>query len=351
MDKVFADFVRYNANSRSKRVGDCVKRGLSVAYSMDYDEVSKELNRIKNAIGANAYNSDRVFELFMRDRGDKFLKLSPSDYPTVEGFAADHPTGVYIVLSGKNASDRYTTHMIAIVNGDIYDSWDSREHFVKEYAPVTQGKSDVYELDAARVANEVTLNVYDYVTYKLADKQPDCMRVHCDQSYKKSDKYTYKIYVYCDMGNVPGTCRYWPNRTYGHFIIMKLNPRLSEEENIETLTKKCKQKAYDWIAVIRDNIVTAQKAEALNTHPDFKGQAEVVVKLPEWAQPLVTWAYDTGTNDGWRPRYEVVMEALPDDPRRDEGYARVDFEADTLRELKQQIEIYKDSYDRVNYDY
>ena len=38
---------RYNANTRDSNVGDCVKRSLSVAFRTDYDEVSRELNRIK----------------------------------------------------------------------------------------------------------------------------------------------------------------------------------------------------------------------------------------------------------------------------------------------------------------
>ena len=50
---------RYNANTRDSNVGDCVKRSLSVAFRTDYDEVSRELNRIKRDIGGIVFNKPR----------------------------------------------------------------------------------------------------------------------------------------------------------------------------------------------------------------------------------------------------------------------------------------------------
>ena len=41
-----ADYVNYNANSRGNNVGDCVKRALSMAFDMDYNQTSKELNEL-----------------------------------------------------------------------------------------------------------------------------------------------------------------------------------------------------------------------------------------------------------------------------------------------------------------
>ena len=222
MKPIFADFIRYNANSRNNRVGDCVKRALSVAYSMDYDEVSRELNRIKNTYGHSEYNQTEVFTKFVKARGDQFTKLNQSDYVTVQGFADEHPSGVYLLLTGKNPANKYTTHLETVVDGNIYDSWDSREYYVKEVCKVSQGKSDVYELDGNEIASEVAYNVYQYVYFNLHDKQPSCMDIGSNKSTERDDKYTHRLYVWCKLGDVPDSCKYWSNRTYGHYIIIKM---------------------------------------------------------------------------------------------------------------------------------
>jgi hypothetical protein len=48
--------------------------------------------------------------------------LIPNTYPrcyTIRDFAYDHPRGEFIVGTG--------THVVAVINGDYYDSWDSGE--------------------------------------------------------------------------------------------------------------------------------------------------------------------------------------------------------------------------------
>lgn len=358
MDKVQAALVKYNANSRNNRVGDCVKRALSVAYSMDYDAVGAELNRIKRAIGGYEYNDLSVFTKFMRNRGDKFTKLSPSKYITVADFADLHTSGVWLILCGKSINNRDTSHLLAIVNGDVYDSWNSMGYYVKDYANVSSGRSDVYEADWSDVANNVAHNVYDYVMFTLKDKQLSCMDVSCEQT-ATGKNHTYQVYMSCKLGEVPQSCKYYSNRKYGHYIIIKINPRLSEDENISILTKKCKQKAYDWLYNMKDNIVQHQKAEALITHEKFRGDRILLLKCPEWARPYIHWTYDRGSvmsQDSYNywPRFEVDMYPLPDDPRQKDSWTRhssVHFEADTLRDLREQFEMYKEDYSRPGYDY
>lgn len=44
---------------------------------------------------------------------------------TVGDFASDHPRGRYVLGTGK--------HAVAIVDGDVIDSWDSRGEIPKYY--------------------------------------------------------------------------------------------------------------------------------------------------------------------------------------------------------------------------
>lgn len=73
-------FEYYNPHPKKKIVGDCVKRACVKATGIPYLDVQKELNRIKREIGADAFNSDRVWKKFLSDKG--FIKIS---YPAVAG--------------------------------------------------------------------------------------------------------------------------------------------------------------------------------------------------------------------------------------------------------------------------
>lgn len=357
MKKITADLKYYNANTRNASVGDCVKRGLSVAYSMDYDAVSAELNKIKRQLGLSAYNLDPVFTRFMKARGDSFTRVPESEQITADEFCKQHPSGVYVVLVGKSVS-KYSTHLAAIVDGDLFDSWDSLGWYVKQYAKVSQGKSDVYEFDAEYICKSVAASVQEYVNNNLQSKMPDCMRLSVSGSVSKEDRYTYELVVYAKLGELPRYCKWRDNITLTHIITMKTNPRMSEEENISSLTKKTKQKVYDWAYNTKAEIIDSERMEQIPLNKYFSAYGpgrssnteRIILKMPEWAIPHITHIRDNGEGYDWSERYEMEMEALPEDPRYDENRI-VDFRADTIRELKNQVEMYKDDYARFNYDF
>lgn len=353
MKKIEADLKYYNANTRNAHVGDCVKRGLSVAYSMDYDAVSAELNRIKRSMGLSEFNINPVFEKFMKNRGDVFTRVPESEQVTAEEFCEQHPTGVYVVLVGKSIS-KTSTHLAAIVDGDLFDSWNSLDYYVKQYSKITQGKSDIYEFDVDYICKQVAATVQQYVKKTLDSKMPDNMHVYMSGSITREDKYSDAITVYCDLGVMSEYCRYRSNCTLIHDVILKTNPRLSEEENIASLTKKTKQKVYDWVYNTKAEIIEAEKLENIGVNRHFytneRGNGSILAKMPEWAIPLIYRIYDNGQGYDYSERYEVEMEALPDDPRYNNN-PTVDFYADNVRELRWRIEQYKEDYSRINYDY
>ena len=75
------------------------------------------------------------------------------------------------------------------------------------------------------------------------------------------------------------------------------------------------------------------------------------MNLPEWCRKYIKYVeYDpnlTFQND----KYEVTMKALPDDPYADKRGDSVYFYADTLTELKRDLEYYRTDYARFNYEY
>lgn len=354
MKKIEADLKYYNANTRDADVGDCVKRALSVAYSEDYDKVSAELNRIKREKRAPGFNFDITFNEFMKRRGDKLVK--ESDDITVDEFSKAHPSGVWVILCGKNSpsANGRSSHMAAIVNGNVYDSWNSLDYYVYKYCKVSKGKSDEYEFDTEEICKEVARAVDDYVANKLSKKVPEeYMAVHVNPSVSHESKYACLLIVICKTKELPKYCSYRSNRTLTHVIMMKTNPRLSEDENIASLTKKTKQKVYDWVYNVKADILDGAKIDRLGVHKYFtcnRAAEPILGKLPEWAIPRVIKIWDNGSGYDWGERFELEMEAFPEDPRYEEN-RYVDFYADTLTRLKSDLEWYKDDYSRINYDY
>ena len=353
MVKVEADLKYYNANTRDADVGDCVKRALSVAYSEDYDKVSAELNKIKRDKRAPGFNFDITFNEFMKRRGDTWA--SERNDITVDEFCNQHPSGVWLILCGKkspSASGR-SSHMAAIVNGNVYDSWDSRNYYIYKYCSVSKGKSDEYIFDTEDICKQVAVAVDEYLKTRIVPKLPEeYMYVHLNGSVWQESKYSCELTVVCDLGEMPKYCKYYSNRKISHVVVMKTNPRLSEEENTAVLTKKTKQKVYDWVYNVKAEILEGAKVEKLGVNKFFscnRAAESILGKLPDWAIPHVTKIWDNG-NDDWGERYELEMEAFPEDPRYDEN-RYVDFYADTITQLKNRLEWYKSDYSRMNYDY
>jgi hypothetical protein len=66
-------------------------------------------------------NSDSVWGAVLREEGFKryIIPNSCPDCYTVKDFCIDHPRGTYVLGTGG--------HVVTVVNGDYFDSWDSGE--------------------------------------------------------------------------------------------------------------------------------------------------------------------------------------------------------------------------------
>ena len=71
-------------------------------------------------------HSNSVWGAVLRQHG--FYRASlPDDLPmdyTAEDFCMDHPEGIYVLGFGR--------HVATVVDGDIYDSWES-SHEIPQY--------------------------------------------------------------------------------------------------------------------------------------------------------------------------------------------------------------------------
>ena len=164
-------YVRYNANKDDKQKGDCTIRALSLAYNIPYEKVSREF-RGHSRGETYQFNTRPNIEWFIKEHGyegdEVFTPIEDSDMregpvPTVEEFVDAHPTGTYLLLTGKGwmFGDNYS-HIVCCIDGDIYDSWDSGKHYVK-YICTVDSSSDTSIVTDRYTEDEIK----DYVIYTL----------------------------------------------------------------------------------------------------------------------------------------------------------------------------------------
>ena len=111
-------WVEYNPNPTGRHVGDCSVRAISKALGIDWEEAYALISANGYAMG-DMPSSNSVWGAVLKQNGF-YRKSIPNTCPdcyTAEDFARDNPQGIYVLGFG--------THVATIVDGNLYDSWDS----------------------------------------------------------------------------------------------------------------------------------------------------------------------------------------------------------------------------------
>ena len=111
-------FIEYNPNPVGRKVGDCAVRAISAALGVDWETAY-------SMIAANGFSmgdmpsSNSVWGAVLRQHGfyRKSLPDTCPDCYTAEDFSRDNPQGTFVLGFG--------THVATVINGNIYDAWDS----------------------------------------------------------------------------------------------------------------------------------------------------------------------------------------------------------------------------------
>ena len=246
--------------------------------------------------------------------------------------------------------------MVCIVDGVIYDSWDSRNEAVVRFVKVNSSASvddDVDTLDDW--IDEICRDLVEYISKLDAQCKPYLDVVPGFDGNDRTDKYTHEIYVWVKvLRGTEGPQRDWDTPYYvtgeeiSHRIVVKWNPRLSSEANLVNIVKKSKQKIYDWVYMIRKDLKDHYDSLSTETNIHYRGSKSKLMTFPEWVRPLITYYRDNGNPE--YDKYDMRIEALPEDPRA-KSSPEVIFVADTLKELKVCLEVYRTHYARFGYDY
>lgn len=111
-------FIEYNPNPSRKLVDDCVIRAICKLTGQSWDAVYTELM----ILGMQFHDwpvKNYIWGRYLKDLGFDRTALPDTcpDCYTVKDFCKDYPYGDYILaLDG---------HVVAVSNGDYYDTWDS----------------------------------------------------------------------------------------------------------------------------------------------------------------------------------------------------------------------------------
>lgn len=111
----------YNANPNGARVGDCAVRALCKATGREWLDVYCSLC-VEGILRADMPSANAVWGNYLACNG--FRKKLPRQLQTLEELAAETKGVCIAVLSG---------HVVTIVDGDYYDTWDSGNETVLYY--------------------------------------------------------------------------------------------------------------------------------------------------------------------------------------------------------------------------
>lgn len=113
-------YAYYNLNPYGKSVGDCTVRALSKALGQSWEETYVGL-ALEGYLRGDLPNADAIWGPYLARRGfrRRLLPDACQDGYTVADFAQDNQDGTFILsMPGR--------HVVTVVDGTIYDSWDSR---------------------------------------------------------------------------------------------------------------------------------------------------------------------------------------------------------------------------------
>lgn len=112
----------HNENPFQKNVGDCTVRAISTALNQDWDTTYLGLC-LEGFLLKDMPSSNEVWRRYLSRFG---LHRRPAPtHTTVNEFTRTHPKGTYLL--GLNS------HVVCIIDGTLYDTWDSGEKEVLYY--------------------------------------------------------------------------------------------------------------------------------------------------------------------------------------------------------------------------
>lgn len=117
---------KYNANTEKKRVGDCTVRAIATVMGTDWEDAFLALC-VQGFSVHDMPSANAVWGSFLWKKGYRRAVICDScpDCYTVRDFCLENPKGKYILA--------LDSHVIAVIDGKYYDTFDSGDGVVNYY--------------------------------------------------------------------------------------------------------------------------------------------------------------------------------------------------------------------------
>lgn len=123
-------YIKKNINPLQKNVGDCVVRAIATVLNQSWEQTYIEL-AVKGYQMCDVMSADSVWGSYLHDKGlvQYMLPSKCLNCVTVKQFGKIMPKGHYLLFVGG--------HVVACIDGDYIDSWDSGDRIVIYYYTYT----------------------------------------------------------------------------------------------------------------------------------------------------------------------------------------------------------------------
>lgn len=344
-----ATYKQYNANNRGNNAPDCVKRAISMAFNIGYNEVSKLLLTKAKELHESKWNILPVFEPIIYQLGGSKGQEPDGIYRVDEFIDKFVPEGVCIMETGPKPNGYgHGNHLTCSVNGTLYDSWDSSDQFVCQY----------YIVENA--AHEFT-DIQDHLDELISEGQ-ELASILCQKYKEKYDlpgqitflggghKNEFSFYFTMKYSDDSGVQDRW-------HIDCVFSPTMTVEAARKKMVDTIKIRMYDRFYALNQKRKAKTEGDQLFYESGYtdKDRRKLYLdsreqkffnSLPGWIKPFVTYL-NIDQPGQWSDSYKMTALPIKGDPDRQEvlfyGYQSAD--------VKDEINRYRKNFERVDKDY
>lgn len=229
------EFIRYNANTRNANAPDCVCRAISLAFDIPYNTIHKELLAEMHNQNETSYKRSSIYNKIIAKHGGGSIQKTDTINPetgeieipcncTEKEFSDVANSGTYLVRSEDNAGkDR---HLCCIINGDIYDSWDSSNHIVKEYYVIEPETN--FSFDKSKFQDSATRQAkLEYMHDYMQEVFPDWRKQYPEITYFAQHLVSPNQFTFVDELEYQLNSK---GKIYKHKVIVKLTPKTMSDD-------------------------------------------------------------------------------------------------------------------------
>lgn len=121
-------WIEYNPNPSTSKANDCSIRAYCAAENLEWDaayDIACRYGKNANYMPNDTTSCEQILEGEFGYTKHKLSKEEKSNGITVKDFCVKHPEGTYILDMPR--------HLVAVINGEYYDSWDCGKKKIKAY--------------------------------------------------------------------------------------------------------------------------------------------------------------------------------------------------------------------------